>query len=466
MAKDPFGLSGTVLERKYRVDRVVAEGGFGVVYTGHHLGLDVPIAVKVLKRVGELSSDVWHDLLSRFVQEAKTMAKLRHPNVVAVLDTGVAELDAGSVPWMVMEWIEGETLRDDLAARRGQPGRTPVECLALMRPIMQAIADAHEAGIAHRDIKPTNILLERTKRGIVPRVLDFGIAKLMEGEESALASGQTTTQGSFKAFSASHAAPEQVAGTRTGPWTDVHALALIVTELLTNRPPYAAEDATEQAAQVFDAKRPSPAKHGVDAGAWEAVLLRALAVKPQERHASAGDLLADLEASLAGAKVAALAGQAPQPLPAGAEVSATTATPVSTERRQRTTAATPAARAKSRRPLYVAVAVTLLAGAGAVIAVRQIGGDRSGAATLATPSGLPPAPATTTLPSPSASVAAPLPESSDAGIAAVDASGAGPRVQPPVLIGHAPTARPSARSSASAAPTVKPTATAKPYPLD
>ena len=296
-AADPFSLCGTVLDRKYRVDRLVAEGGFGVVYAGHHLALDVPVAIKVLKPSGDRGHDA-DELLSRFLLEAQTMAKLRHTHIVSVLDTGVAEIDGEhrSVPWMVLEWIEGETLRTHLARRRGMGGRSIEEAREIIKPVLEAIAHAHDAGVAHRDIKPSNILLARDGRGVSPRVLDFGIAKVMQGTTEAEAgSGDTKTGGKLTAFSTKYAAPEQLSGARTGPWTDVHALGLLLTELLTDRAPCDSDDPMEIYTAVFDAARPTPAKAGVDAGAWEAIISRAVALKPSDRFANARELLAELE---------------------------------------------------------------------------------------------------------------------------------------------------------------------------
>jgi eukaryotic-like serine/threonine-protein kinase len=293
---DPFGLAGTILERKYRVDRVVAEGGFGIVYAGHHLALDLPVAIKALKRRPATSPEDWHDLLERFVQEAKTMARLRHPNIATILDTGVAELATGSVPWMVLEWLEGQTLQEALHARHGQGGRSPSEALQLLRPVFEAVAEAHDARIAHRDLKPSNVMLVPTRKGsTIARVLDFGIAKVMAGDDEQASSGRTTTEETFRAFSIGYAAPEQLAGTRTGPWTDVHALALILTEVLTDTSAYPQGDATTQHARVFDPHRPTPGRFGVDVGVWEPILARALAISPTDRFAHAGELLAALE---------------------------------------------------------------------------------------------------------------------------------------------------------------------------
>ncbi len=293
---DPFGLVGTVVDRKYRVDRTVAEGGFGLVYAGHHLSLDVPVAIKVLKRP-EVDPDAWQDLLGRFVQEAQTMAKVRHPAIVAVLDTGIAHVDASTLPWIVLEWLDGTTLHDDLDARRGRGGRVPREAMEIARPVIEALAEAHAAQIAHRDIKPSNVMLVTGRRGeLLVRVLDFGVAKIIDGEARAV-TGHTTTAGAFRAFSRGHAAPEQIAGARTGPWTDVHALGLLLTELLVDAPPYS-DEPTEQHARAFDERRPTPGRFGVDVGPLEPVIARALALKPADRFADAGELLAALDGAV------------------------------------------------------------------------------------------------------------------------------------------------------------------------
>jgi branched-chain amino acid transport system substrate-binding protein len=147
-------------------------------------------------------------------------------------------------------------------------------------------------------LKPSNVMLESTKRGPVARVLDFGIAKIME-RDVAPTSGHTATDARYKAFSPAYAAPEQISGMRTGPWTDVHALGLMLTELLTDAPPYPPGDANDLYRSVFDPERPTPRRRGVDAGAWEPVIERALAIKPNDRPRSARELLEQLEAGLA-----------------------------------------------------------------------------------------------------------------------------------------------------------------------
>jgi eukaryotic-like serine/threonine-protein kinase len=231
---DSLGLVGTLLERKYRIDARVAEGGFGVVYAGQHIGLAKPLAIKVLKCGPEISAAERGQMIAQFLEEARLVAGLRHPAVVGVSDAGVTatERHPEGVPWIVMEWLDGETLARDLARRRmrGEPGRTQHETMELLRPVVEAMAEAHEAGIVHRDLTPNNLMLVPGRRSPPVRVLDFGIAKTMNAE-AATPSG-TTTDSAVRAFCPAYAAPEQLTGRRTGPWTDVHALGLLFTEVL------------------------------------------------------------------------------------------------------------------------------------------------------------------------------------------------------------------------------------------
>lgn len=296
---DPFRLVGERLDGKYEIRAVVAEGGFGVVYRADHRTLRKPVAVKVLKVPADLAGPTRKQFLQKFEQEAQTIARLDHPAIVRVLDFGASPMPEGeAAPWMVLEWIEGITLESDLDARRGKGGRTPAECLELMRPVMEALAYAHDEGIAHRDLKPGNLMLTTVRRAEqLLRVLDFGIAKVMAPEESG-GSGATATQTRLQAFSPQYASPEQISATRTGPWTDVHALGLIFTELLTGAAPYSGADTSELYAAILSPRRPSPAKAGIDVGCWEAVLERALAFRPADRFQDAGALLRALAAEV------------------------------------------------------------------------------------------------------------------------------------------------------------------------
>lgn len=299
--QDRFDLVGTTLDRKFRVERLVAEGGFGVLYYGTHLMLDRPIALKVLKIPPGFSESGRATFIDGFAREAKTIVRISHQNIVQVLDFGVSPMPSGPMcPWMALEWLNGPTLREVLVQRRGRGGSPPHEVLALLRPVLDALAYAHEEGIAHRDIKPANMMLVPTKRGNVLKLLDFGIAKAMDDGEEA-GTGHTATASTLNAFSLAYAAPEQIGGSRTGPWTDVHAMGLIITEMLTDQPPYDGRERTEICVDALSSRRPTPAKRNVDAGPWESVLTTALSLRPADRFPSAVEFLRALETTLAGA---------------------------------------------------------------------------------------------------------------------------------------------------------------------
>ncbi len=305
--EDLFGLVGRQLEGKYAVEAVVARGGFGVVYRAYHVVLQTQHAVKVLRTPPNFPEELRARFLMQFADEARIIAQLEHPAIVRVTDFGVSQMATGEqCPWMVLEWIDGRSLGDELLARRGVGGRSPRECFDLLRPVIDALAAAHEMGIAHRDIKPGNIMLAsevaRTRRGQAARptarVLDFGIAKIMGDGDDGPSSGQTKTASLMPSYSPRYASPEQLSGTRTGPWTDVHALGLVLTEMLTDQAPYEYADKLKLAAQVMSPVRPTPARFGVDVGPWEPVLARAMALTPSERFAHAGEFLEALEAEV------------------------------------------------------------------------------------------------------------------------------------------------------------------------
>ena len=302
---DTFGLIGQRLDGKYEVEDVVAQGGFAVVYRARHLALQKPVAVKVLRVPDDLHGPAREHFLSNFAREAQTIASLDHPAIVKVIDFGTSPMPVGdAAPWMVLEWLAGQTLDADLSARRGRGGRPPAECLAMLRPVIEALAYAHDEGVVHRDVKPGNLMLVESRRGDrTARVLDFGIAKVMSGDESAPVTGLTATHTHGRTFSLFYASPEQIAGTRSGPWTDVYALALVLTEMLTDEAPYSGSDVQEVYIDALSPVRPTPARRGVDVGDWEPVLARALSLKPAERFPDARTFLAALDLSVPAAAV-------------------------------------------------------------------------------------------------------------------------------------------------------------------
>ena len=286
-------LCGRTLDGKYALERFVAKGGYGAVYKGTHLALDCPVAVKVLVTPERYQGPMRARFLATFKQEARTVAALRHPAIVRVYDSGAT--DDGEA-YMVMEWLDGVTLEEDL--RHRARGRSPREALGLLRPVFDAIACAHEAGVAHRDLKPANVMVTPARRGEAPaRVLDFGVARVMDPDEEA-GTGFTRTSSEWSSFSLSHAAPEQVGRTRTGAWTDVHALALLLIEVLTGSRAYQGETSVDLYAAITARARPTPGSSGLDVGPWEPLLARALALTPSERQRDAGALLAELDGTL------------------------------------------------------------------------------------------------------------------------------------------------------------------------
>lgn len=399
-------LTGETLLGRYGVEERVAEGGFAVVYRARHLELGVPVAVKVLTAVNRYAGEARAAHLALFRQEARTLAALNHPALVRVLDFGTH----GDRPWMAMEWLDGATLEDDLRGRAGV-GRSPREALDLLRPAFDALAYAHEAGVSHRDIKPSNLMRVKAPRGAPAlRVIDFGVAKVDEAGPDA-GSGSTRTASSVAAFTASYAAPEQVGRTRTGPWTDVHALALVLVEALVGARAYGDATGADLVEAVLREPRPTPARMGVDVGPWEPVLARALARLPAARPATAAALWTELASSVEEAQAAWAASPGPRVAPVDASSAVTRVDP------EPTAPASPASAAaspppRSRAPLLaMGLAVAGLAAlAGRWSTARAAQPAPAAATSIAPPPSpsLPPSPPASPSPAP-VIAAAPLP---------------------------------------------------------
>jgi serine/threonine-protein kinase len=277
--RDPFGIVGTTIDRRYQVRAVVAEGGFGVVYEAEAIALGVKVAIKVLKADAVSSSP---EARARFAQEAKLLARLRHPAIVSLTDA--AHLEDGT-PYLALEWIEGETLDAYLE----RVGPLPLEdALSLLGPVASAIAYAHDEGVVHRDLKPGNVMigrnLTRPEAGDrQAKVLDFGVARWTSPH------GVQTTTTSTTGLSIGFAAPEQY-GKEFGPVdgrADQFALAAILFAALTGTAPFAGDSLTEvMVATCLAQERPSlsrvelarPLPRAVDD-----VMRRALSIRPEQR---------------------------------------------------------------------------------------------------------------------------------------------------------------------------------------
>lgn len=294
--QDPFGLSGTTIEGKYRVIKVIGDGGFGVVYRGEHTGFGESIAIKCLKLPAELSEKNRTQFLEQLREEGRLLHRLSRVTsaIVQALDVGAFVTPNGTwVPYLVLEWLEGETLAEFLKGRSYKPdaGMEVGEAVALLEPAARALAVAHGQKIAHRDVKPANLFVTEVGGKRTVKVLDFGIAKVLT-EHASFTEALAATKQAPTAFTPRYGAPEQFNKQRgaSGPWTDVFALALVFVELVSGRKALEGDDPTELYVMAADPMmRPTARSRGANVpDAVEKVLEKALAVEPKHRYADCG----------------------------------------------------------------------------------------------------------------------------------------------------------------------------------
>jgi serine/threonine protein kinase, bacterial len=268
-------LDNTLLDGRYLVQSKIASGGTSTVYRGLDTRLDRPVALKVMD--ARYAGD--EQFLTRFQLEARTVARLKNPGLVAVYDQG---LDAQH-PFLVMELIEGGTLRELLAERGPMP---PHAVVAVLRPVLGGLATAHRAGLVHRDVKPENVLI--SDDGDV-KIADFGLVRAVA------AAGITST--SVILGTAAYLSPEQVRDGNAGPRSDVYSAGILTYELLTGRTPFTGDSPLSIAYQRLDTDvpRPSAVIEGVPPQFDEFVAC-ATARDPAHRYADAIDMAADLDA--------------------------------------------------------------------------------------------------------------------------------------------------------------------------
>ncbi|HEY3595283.1 MAG TPA: serine/threonine-protein kinase [Polyangiaceae bacterium] len=295
---DLYGLVGQVLDGQFRVDQVIGEGGFSVVYRGLHVGLDEPVAIKCLKLPTQLASPVVEAFVQRFRNESKIHYRLSRGSLhiarTIAAGTTMAPAIGALVPYMVLEWLDGYTLAEELRARRerGEQGRRLKDVIRLLDPVADAMAYAHAQGVVHRDLNPSNIFVAHAHDSSKLKVLDFGVAKIVS--DHALSIGpRAATIGQIRMFTPAYAAPEQFQEDLgpIGPQTDVYSFAVMVVELLVDRSPIEGEHLGDYADRALDpVRRPTPRAMDIDVGdAVEAVIARAVSVNPKERPHDVGE---------------------------------------------------------------------------------------------------------------------------------------------------------------------------------
>ncbi|MFD1547634.1 Stk1 family PASTA domain-containing Ser/Thr kinase [Nonomuraea guangzhouensis] len=273
---------------RYELDGVVGRGGMAEVYRARDIRLDRIVAIKTLR--SDLARD--HTFQARFRREAQSAASLNHPAVVAVYDTGEDVSEGAPVPYIVMEYVDGRTLRDLLRADRRL---LPERAAELVDGILRALDYSHRGGIVHRDIKPANVMI--TRNGDV-KVMDFGIARAMAD------SAATMTQTAQVIGTAQYLSPEQARGERVDARSDIYSTGCVFYELLTGQPPFTGDSPVAIAYQHVREEPIPPSQIDPEIPAWcDAIVLKAMAKDPAHRYQNAGEMRADIQRAMSGQPV-------------------------------------------------------------------------------------------------------------------------------------------------------------------
>ncbi|AZI56940.1 Stk1 family PASTA domain-containing Ser/Thr kinase [Nakamurella antarctica] len=273
---------------RYQIGETLGFGGMSEVHRGRDLRLGRDVAIKVLR--ADLARDP--SFQTRFRREAQNAASLNHPAIVAVYDTGDSQGEGGLVSYIVMEYVDGQTLRDILRKEGPLPAKRAME---IMADVCAALDFSHRHGIVHRDVKPANIML--TKAGAV-KVMDFGIARALNDSQN------TMTATAAVIGTAQYLSPEQARGEAVDARSDVYATGCVLFELLTGQPPFTGDSPVAIAYQHVreDAKAPSEVNPAVPAE-LDAIVLKALNKNPLNRYQSAAEMRSDMVRALSGQAV-------------------------------------------------------------------------------------------------------------------------------------------------------------------
>ncbi|GGU94723.1 putative serine/threonine-protein kinase [Actinomadura cremea] len=293
-----------LLGGRYELDSVIGRGGMAEVYRARDLRLDRTVAVKTLR------SDLARDptFQARFRREAQSAASLNHPSVVAVYDTGEDVIGDTSIPYIVMEYVDGSTLRDLL---RENTALVPEKALEVTDGILSALDYSHRGGIVHRDIKPANVMLTRNHE---VKVMDFGIARAMAD------SAATMTQTAQVIGTAQYLSPEQARGERVDTRSDIYSTGCVLYELLTGRPPFTGDSPVAIAYQHVREEPVPPSQIDSQIPPWaDAIVLKAMAKEADNRYQTATEFRQEIQRVLQGQPIASTAastmmmgGQQPQ----------------------------------------------------------------------------------------------------------------------------------------------------------
>ncbi|XRQ09360.1 Stk1 family PASTA domain-containing Ser/Thr kinase, partial [Actinomadura welshii] len=281
-----------LLGGRYELETVIGRGGMAEVYRARDLRLDRVVAVKTLR------SDLARDptFQARFRREAQSAASLNHPSVIAVYDTGEDMIGETSIPYIVMEYVDGSTLRDLLRENRAL---LPDKALEVTDGILRALDYSHRGGIVHRDIKPANVMLTRQHE---VKVMDFGIARAMAD------SAATMTQTAQVIGTAQYLSPEQARGERVDARSDIYSTGCVLYELLTGKPPFTGDSPVAIAYQHVREEPVPPSQVDPQIPQWaDAIVLKAMAKEADNRYQNATEFRQEIQRVLQGQPVASTA---------------------------------------------------------------------------------------------------------------------------------------------------------------
>jgi eukaryotic-like serine/threonine-protein kinase len=275
-----------LLGGRYALDGTVGRGGMAEVFRARDILLDRIVGIKTLRDY--LARD--QGFQARFRREAQSAASLNHPSIVAVYDTGEDMVGGTAVPYIVMEFVEGRTLRDLL---RDDRRLAPERAAEITDGVLTALEHSHRHGIVHRDIKPGNVMVTPSDD---VKVMDFGLARAVPGAQL------TLTQTAQVMGTAQYLSPEQARGERVDARSDLYSTGCLLYELLTGRPPFTGDSPVAIAYQHVNEDPVPPSRVDPEVPGWaDAIVLKALQKNPAQRYQSADEMRNDIQRALTGA---------------------------------------------------------------------------------------------------------------------------------------------------------------------